>query len=85
MKKSILIAVLFLISTSLFSQALKKTQVLVLGTPHLEQLDNFQSSYLKNVLDSLQEKQFDVVAIKICLLNCFLISTAEQKPISKIY
>lgn len=64
MKKYILILALFFISTSLFAQTLKKTQVLILGTPHLEQLDNFQTSYLSKVLDSLQAKQFDVVAIE---------------------
>lgn len=64
MKKNILITVLFFISTSMFSQTLKKTQVLILGTPHLDQLDNFQTPYLKKVLDSLQEKQFEVVAIE---------------------
>lgn len=64
MKKSILVFVIYFISFSLFAQTLKKTQVLILGTPHLEQLDNFQTHYLKNVLDSLKAKQFDVVAIE---------------------
>lgn len=64
MKKSILVLALFIISNSLFSQSLKKTQVLILGTPHLEQLNNFQTPYLKKVLDTLQAKQFDVVAIE---------------------
>jgi len=64
MKKNILLLALFLISTSLISQSLKKTQVLILGTPHLEHLDNFQTPYLKKVLDSLQAKEFEAIAIE---------------------
>lgn len=64
MKKTILLLSLLFTYSSLFSQTLKKTQVLILGTPHLEQLDNFQMPYSKRVLDSLQTKQFDVVAIE---------------------
>lgn len=64
MKKNIFVITLFFISTSLYSQALKKTQILILGTPHLEQLDNFQAPYLDKVLDRLQTMQFDAVAVE---------------------
>lgn len=64
MKKYILVLALFIVSKFVFAQSLKKTQVLILGTPHLEQLEKFQTPYLKKVLDSLQTKQFEVVAIE---------------------
>ncbi len=49
---------------NLFSQTLKKTQVLILGTPHLDQLENFKTQYLKRVLDTLQKEKFEVVAVE---------------------
>lgn len=64
MKTSIVISLFLLISTSLFSQSITRTKILVLGTPHLEQLDNFHPDYLTRVLDSLKNKNFDVVAIE---------------------
>lgn len=64
MKTSFVLFILLLISNSLLSQDMTKTKVLVLGTPHLEQLESFHPSYLKRVLDSLKIENFDVVAIE---------------------
>ncbi len=64
MKTSLVLYVLLLISNSLSSQDITKTKILVLGTPHLEQLEDFHPSYLKRVLDSLKNENFDVVAIE---------------------
>lgn len=62
--KRLFILILFIAPIMSVSQTLKKTQVLILGTPHLNQIDDFQPFYLKRVLDSLQTKNIEVVAIE---------------------
>lgn len=64
MKLQIYLLFILFIPVSLLSQTLKKTQILILGTPHLGQMEDFQSPYLKRVLDSLQAQQFDAIAIE---------------------
>ena len=64
MKRSILTFLFLLIPAISFSQSLKKTEVLILGTPHLKQIDNFEPSHLKTVLKSLESRDFDVIAIE---------------------
>lgn len=55
---------LIVISFASNAQLKGKTKILVLGTPHLEQIEGFESAYLKKLLDSLKHKKFDVVAIE---------------------
>ncbi len=64
MKTSFVLSICLLVSNTFFSQSINKTKILVLGTPHLEQLENFHPNYLKRVLDSLKTKKMDVVAIE---------------------
>ena len=60
--QKVLFFMAFLITVSFASNAQQKakTKILVLGTPHLEQIEGFESVYLKKLLDSLKHKKFDV-------------------------
>ena len=51
-------------SISLNAQPAKKTQVLVLGTMHLEQTENVQEKDVSRVVDSLMQYHFDAIAIE---------------------
>ena len=51
-------------SISLNAQPAKKTQVLVLGTMHLEQTENVQEKDVSRVVDSLMQYHFDAIAVE---------------------
>jgi hypothetical protein len=64
MKKVTLIFLMSIISTSITAQALKKTKILILGTPHLSGMQNMNSIYLNKVLDSLTIYKFEAIGIE---------------------
>lgn len=64
MKFNLMFIVALAISNLAFSQPIKKTQIMVLGTAHLAQITGFESASLSQVLDSLNSKKFDVVGIE---------------------
>ena len=65
MTRSILNLLIFLSSVNLYSQrALDTTEVLVLGTPHLANLEGFESGMLAAVIDKLDSLEFGAVCIE---------------------
>ncbi|UMB61173.1 hypothetical protein MHL31_02960 [Lutibacter sp. A80] len=54
---------LFLAPTLLLGQV-KKTEVLVFGTAHLSQMQNFEIKMLDKAIDKLDNFEFDVVCIE---------------------
>ncbi len=58
--------ILFFITTFYLSaqNALEKTQVLILGTAHLSQIDNFDPQMIEPVLQRLENFDFDVICIE---------------------
>lgn len=67
MKKSVYILGLaaFFIQVSIsYSQEIKKTQVMVLGSLHTDQIEIFEKTYVQRIFDSLHDENFDVVAIE---------------------
>lgn len=56
--------ILFIKVSSSYSQEIKKTQVMVLGSLHTDQIENFESAYIQSVLGDLNDQNFDVVAIE---------------------
>lgn len=66
MIKKVIIPLLFLcIQANLFSQnGIKKTEILILGTPHLFQIDQFENSMLDKVKEKLNTHDFEVICIE---------------------
>ena len=55
----------FLFSGNLNAQIeTEKTKILILGTPHLNQIKNFQSKMLDNLIIKLDSFEFDAVCIE---------------------
>lgn len=68
-KKITLTLLLFIINISLAKQLFaqsksQKTKVLILGTPHLNQIENFQIQMLDSTISILNEESFDAVCIE---------------------
>lgn len=57
---------IILLSTLTVSKAqhIEKTKILVLGTPHLNQIKGVKNKYVERVLDSLAQFNFDVICIE---------------------
>ena len=63
MKKSLFILYLALICSAAYSQS-DKTEILILGTPHLNQIEGFKSQMLDNLISELQKMEFDGICIE---------------------
>jgi len=66
MIKKVIIPLLFLcIQANIFSQnEINKTEILILGTPHLFQIDQFENSMLDKVKEKLNTHDFEVICIE---------------------
>lgn len=62
--KILFLAILLANLSVSYSQEINKTQVMVLGTLHTDQIENFEKTYVHRILDSLHAQNFDVVAIE---------------------
>ncbi len=61
----IIILILTFISFDLNSQSLNnKSEILILGTPHLNQIEGFKPEMIKDLLNKLNEYDFDAVCIE---------------------
>ena len=67
-------------SISLNAQPDKKTQVLVLGTMHLEQTRNVQKNDVSRILDSLVQYNFDAIAIEQMSPELLLDMNSRTEP-----
>lgn len=61
---TIILLTLLVFLTENRAQTLEKTQILVLGTVHLNHFDGIKSDYVNRVIDSLSQMKFDVVGIE---------------------
>ena len=77
--KILICSIFILICTiSTNAQKIKKTQVLVLGTIHLEQTKGVQKSFIDRLLDSLTLYNFNVIAIE--QMPSELLLDIERRP-----
>lgn len=63
-KKSISTLVFICLSTFVAISQFQKTQILILGTPHLTQIKEFEPAMLNNVISKLDSSSFDAVCIE---------------------
>ncbi|WP_196894484.1 DUF5694 domain-containing protein [Aureivirga marina] len=63
--KYFILSVLFLISFKNQAQENKKTQILILGTQHLSNINGFETFMLKNVIDKLDTYNFSAIALEM--------------------
>lgn len=62
--KAFVLTILIFSTSVLNAQKIKKTQILILGTLHLNQIKGIESKHVNRVLDSLSQFEFNVIGIE---------------------
>lgn len=69
-----------LITTALCAQPITKTRVMILGTPHLMELEGVRPAFLDGVISRLRQENFDAVAVENMSAELLLDIKCRETP-----